>query len=859
MISKSRKLDLVYITILASLLLVGVGYQLGHSFTGTTNTFAVGSLETADVNFTGDWFRGITNVTDVVANPEQGASYIIYRSVNTYFSKNGTTGQIDYSGGNVSDVTQNSIDDLSSTGGMIFFKSGTYDFSNTVNWPIDSSEYTNPIIIIGAGWNTVFTRSASIPFFTMDGGANRCRNIIFRDLQFKPGATTGEVLHFNHSDRIRIEDVLFYATVNSSYAIYAEDSWDAIVYGSLFHGGGNNTQAIVYLFNGRSGDNSNNWRFIASRFERGSTFNSIAIHSDGTGTGTDNHNIHIINNKIHGGPSDEFTGSAILFESTKRSSIKDNWIAHHLGNVVNVDENCSIIDIQGNIFLTFAFQGNPTSFVRVNGDDCKVQNTLTEGTPTQIVLVDTNGNDNWITEIISRTGGVTSITDSGTDTILTPVLNDNWNVGDFNVTASNFTANDYWLTSVGNFTAWIESVVGWDGTGALFQNGTRELTDNWDAGDFNITASNFTASDYWLNSVGNFTAWVESQVVSGDAVTLAGTVVIGADASNINVTNYVLVDGTADDVQINAAFSGGAFRVQLQADTVYDIDSTIVMNEEYQELIGMGKSTILRADNNLEANVINMTGTAEWFQSVRDLQIEGNKANNANGHSIYMEHVYGTTDSHILLERLWIRNSAQDGVHIASGTGTREVHLSLLVVSFADGISYRIGGTDIKADHLISENPQSHGFMIFSNGQYDLCKSFGAGKGGSGNAWYLSGQKNGIQINNGVGEDADGKGLLIWNCNNTLITNFLANSNEDEGIMVDGDNPDDTGYNIITGYSSFSRSGGLFTQSYGVRLTSDASNTIVSDGVGFGDVAGISDAGTTNFVNSSFNNTVYVP
>lgn len=64
MISKSRTLDLVFVIILASLLLLGIGFQLGHSFTGTTNTFSVGALETSDVNFTGDWFRGTTNLTD---------------------------------------------------------------------------------------------------------------------------------------------------------------------------------------------------------------------------------------------------------------------------------------------------------------------------------------------------------------------------------------------------------------------------------------------------------------------------------------------------------------------------------------------------------------------------------------------------------------------------------------------------------------------------------------------------------------------------------------------------------------------------------------------------------------------------
>ena len=70
MISRSKRLDLLFAVILISMLVFGIGYNLGNSMTGVTNTFAVGSLETQDVNFTGDWFRGTTNVTDnILAQP----------------------------------------------------------------------------------------------------------------------------------------------------------------------------------------------------------------------------------------------------------------------------------------------------------------------------------------------------------------------------------------------------------------------------------------------------------------------------------------------------------------------------------------------------------------------------------------------------------------------------------------------------------------------------------------------------------------------------------------------------------------------------------------------------------------------
>jgi len=60
----NRRLNIVFTSILSLILIFGAGTWVGYSFTGTTNTFAPGSLETATLNVTGDWYRGTTNLTD---------------------------------------------------------------------------------------------------------------------------------------------------------------------------------------------------------------------------------------------------------------------------------------------------------------------------------------------------------------------------------------------------------------------------------------------------------------------------------------------------------------------------------------------------------------------------------------------------------------------------------------------------------------------------------------------------------------------------------------------------------------------------------------------------------------------------
>lgn len=63
---------------------------------------------------------------------------------------------------------------------------------------------------------------------------------------------------------------------------------------------------------------------------------------------------------------------------------------------------------------------------------------------------------------------------------------------------------------------------GWSGVGALFQNGTRPLTANWNAGAYNITASWFNGFVSWSNLQGiptSFTPSSHSHVLSSTNIT----------------------------------------------------------------------------------------------------------------------------------------------------------------------------------------------------------------------------------------------------------------------------------------------------------------------------------------------------
>lgn len=72
--------------------------------------------------------------TDFVYTP---ASYIIFKSGGKIYAKNGSSGEIEYSGVDAGEVIQNVIDKLT-TGGRIFVRTGEYTINTTITLPSDT-------------------------------------------------------------------------------------------------------------------------------------------------------------------------------------------------------------------------------------------------------------------------------------------------------------------------------------------------------------------------------------------------------------------------------------------------------------------------------------------------------------------------------------------------------------------------------------------------------------------------------------------------------------------------------------------------------------------------------------------------
>jgi len=73
------------------------------------------------------------NITIVSGSFTETASYVIFKVGDTIYAKNGTTGEIEYSGTDASQVINNAISSASSSGGgVIFLKAGIYTISSPI-------------------------------------------------------------------------------------------------------------------------------------------------------------------------------------------------------------------------------------------------------------------------------------------------------------------------------------------------------------------------------------------------------------------------------------------------------------------------------------------------------------------------------------------------------------------------------------------------------------------------------------------------------------------------------------------------------------------------------------------------------
>ena len=187
-------------------------------------------LESFDIsdNVTEDssWFSYAgMNHTDDLEYPSELCDYVLWRNESSYFARNGLTGDVEFSGSDITPIVENIVSG-STDGLLLCFKKGVYVLSST----IDIAEKSD-IRIVGAGKElTKFVVSSDIAAFNITGNSES------HNLRFEISgclidgggvSSTKYGLFMKHMDSIQLHDL---AVTCFDTHVYVEDCQKPSVY-----------------------------------------------------------------------------------------------------------------------------------------------------------------------------------------------------------------------------------------------------------------------------------------------------------------------------------------------------------------------------------------------------------------------------------------------------------------------------------------------------------------------------------------------------------------------------------------------------------------------------------------------------
>lgn len=334
----------------------------------------------------------------------------------------------------------------------------------------------------------------------------------------------------------------------------------------------------------------------------------------------------------------------------------------------------------------------------------------------------------------------------------------------------------------------------------------------------------FSVNDFRIDKNGNIihtggSASFSTKVIADEAA-LKPTVtfVIAAASSRGKNTADYICDGTADEVQINAAITalpidGGS--IQLLEGKFY-VANPISITKSGVKITGSnieGTQIFLANSANCDMLQCNVA-TQKYFFLLRDLTCDGNKANNTSGRGFYDgAGANKIVDVHI--ENVFFTNFKGIGIQFDNAWGAL---INKVIVEYGGNIGILINaGTDAKINNCkILENDNSAIHITHAN-KVEVTNNYLAAT----TACYgillagVDSSSNTIIANTIIPEDTGGTAIRISGDKNLVSNNYI-----DGGSTMD----------------------------YGIHLTATANDNFISDNVVLMDNTEIYDEGSSNII-----------
>lgn len=338
----------------------------------------------------------------------------------------------------------------------------------------------------------------------------------------------------------------------------------------------------------------------------------------------------------------------------------------------------------------------------------------------------------------------------------------------------------------------------------------------------------------------------EKEGINAPVVRTATFVVAAVDASPAakHQSDYIC-DGVNDEVEINAAIaalpaSGG--KVML-SEGLFTIAATITLSDRVT-LQGQGRSTKIFLANGSDTDMIDIDAVASEHYAVRDLLLDGNKANQASGHGISLSQNDAGADpwTHSnawpLIDNVFIAYCKDDGLRVygTSQYNPPAYHLKVVITYKCDGNGFNIGSADMTLTDCITLNCGLGGYVVGVLGSAGNTHMIDCKASGSGQITAASGIGFKIASTRGVyvgcsAQDCKDAGFEIGNTDSQLF-----GCKADSNGLTTGRQP---GFEVLAGGSRtlFSgcsaldrNTGEARKQSYGLTVAPGATHVIFTGG-----------------------------
>ena len=290
---------------------------------------------------------------------------------------------------------------------------------------------------------------------------------------------------------------------------------------------------------------------------------------------------------------------------------------------------------------------------------------------------------------------------------------------------------------------------------------------------------------------------------------------------------------------ISAAGAAGGGVVYLPPGT-YNLETSITLSDMVT-LVGAGSSSVLKLKSGVNAPAVIVPADVSPV-CIADLRVDGHGGSQTAASSPGIQVLtddratpFGGSDSYSLLRDLFIHDTRGPGVQIKSASNPcREMRIRNVVVLRAgkSGDSETNHGFELDmVDSVIVDCTAAScvgmGFLL-SRGNNRLIgsKSFYNTEDG----FYISGSRN--QVTCCQAQDNEGDGFELDTVSDCVVVGCEADSNQWAGVRVRGSTK-----SVISEFVSVSRSGGRYTQAYGMRVYSTAD---------YCQLSGVCDSNSTN-------------